>query len=230
MSEAAGSSSASSGDDKKAERMKKLRDLHLRRNEARKQNHQEVVEEDKRNKLPANYEAKRRRVEWEIEDELMRKSATEAGEDYDRQKMLEVGADVAERYDRMKKKKNPDPGFADYEQATARQYNQLVKQIKPNMDEYDRKREGMGEAFYATSNTIIQGMHKDSKQDVDRMVQDLEKQIDKRSKYSRRRMHNDDADIDYINERNMNFNKKLERFYGKYTSEIKQNLERGTAV
>jgi pre-mRNA-splicing factor SYF2 len=43
-------------------------------------------------------------------------------------------------------------------------------------------------------------------------------------------MHNDDADIDYINERNMKFNSKLERFYGEYTTEIKQNLERGTAV
>lgn len=54
--------------------------------------------------------------------------------------------------------------------------------------------------------------------------------VAKREKYSRRRTHNDDADIDYINERNMNFNKKLERFYGQHTAEIKQNLERGTAV
>lgn len=54
--------------------------------------------------------------------------------------------------------------------------------------------------------------------------------IDKRSKYSRRRAYNDDADIDYINERNAKFNKKAERFYGKYAGEIKQNLERGTAV
>ena len=35
---------------------------------------------------------------------------------------------------------------------------------------------------------------------------------------------------DYINERNMKFNQKLERFYGQYTKEIKDNLERGTAV
>lgn len=54
--------------------------------------------------------------------------------------------------------------------------------------------------------------------------------IEKRAKYSRRRAYNDDADIDYINERNAKFNKKAERFYGKYTAEIKQNLERGTAV
>lgn len=54
--------------------------------------------------------------------------------------------------------------------------------------------------------------------------------IEKRQKFSRRRAHDEDADIDYINERNAKFNKKLERFYGKYTAEIKQNLERGTAV
>ena len=54
--------------------------------------------------------------------------------------------------------------------------------------------------------------------------------IEKRAKYSRRRTHDEDADIDFINERNAKFNKKLERFYGTYTAEIKQNLERGTAV
>lgn len=54
--------------------------------------------------------------------------------------------------------------------------------------------------------------------------------ITKRYKFSRRRTHNDEADIDYINERNMNFNKKLERFYGEHTTQIKQNLERGTAI
>lgn len=35
-------------------------------NEARKLNHQEVVEEDKRLKLPANWEAKKARLEWEL--------------------------------------------------------------------------------------------------------------------------------------------------------------------
>ncbi|EEC03571.1 hypothetical protein IscW_ISCW003252 [Ixodes scapularis] len=33
-----------------------------------------------------------------------------------------------------------------------------------------------GEALYPTRDTIIHGLHKDSKEDVDRMVQDLEKQ------------------------------------------------------
>ena len=87
-----------------------------------------------------------------------------------------------------------------------------------------------GEEFFPTSNSLLHGTHVPSTEEIDKMVTDLEKQIEKRDKYSRRRPYNDDADIDYINERNAKFNKKAERFYGKYTAEIKQNLERGTAV
>ena len=44
------------------------------------------------------------------------------------------------------------------------------------------------------------------------MAEDVNKQKEKREKYSRRRRHDPDADIDYINERNMKFNQKLERW------------------
>jgi len=84
-------------------------------------------------------------------------------------------------------------GFSDYAAAQLHQYHRLTKQIKPDVETYERLRE---------------------------------KLIEKRDKYSWRRPYNDDADIDYINERNAKFNKKAERFYGKYTAEIKQNLER----
>ena len=42
-------------------------------NEARKLNHQEVAEEDRKKKLPANWEAMQRRVEWENKEEEARK-------------------------------------------------------------------------------------------------------------------------------------------------------------
>jgi hypothetical protein len=38
-------------------------------------NHQEVVEEDKRNKLPPNWEARKRQAEWVLEDERKRREA-----------------------------------------------------------------------------------------------------------------------------------------------------------
>ena len=54
--------------------------------------------------------------------------------------------------------------------------------------------------------------------------------MDKRRGYSRRREQKAGADVDFINERNMRFNRKIDAAYGKYTTEIKQNLERGTAI
>ncbi|XP_041623452.1 pre-mRNA-splicing factor SYF2-like [Vulpes lagopus] len=152
------------------------------------------------------------------------------GEDYEKVKLLEISAEDAERWERKKRRKNPDLGFSDYAAAQLRQYHRLTKQIKPDMETYERLREKHGEEFFPTSNSLLHGTHVPSTEEVDRMVIDLEKQIEKRDKYSRRRPYNDDADIDYINERNAKFNKKAERFYGKYTAEIKQNLERGTAV
>lgn len=42
-------------------------------NEARKLNHQEVVEEDKRLKLPSNWDAKKARLEWELAEDQKKK-------------------------------------------------------------------------------------------------------------------------------------------------------------
>ncbi|CAL1540920.1 unnamed protein product [Lymnaea stagnalis] len=226
------SSSCSSGvkASGKFAKMNRFRELEMRMNEARKMNHAEVVAEDERKKRPQNFDAKRKRLEWEQEQAEKKKQCVSKGEDFDRVKLLEVGADEAEKWERKKKKKNPDTGFADYEQATFRQYQRLTKQIKTDGTEYEREHEKLGEDFYASADTLGLHQRKDSEEAIDKMVVDLEKQIDKRSKYSRRRTFDEEADIDYINERNMKFNQKLERFYGKYTAEIKQNLERGTAV
>ncbi|XP_041096612.1 pre-mRNA-splicing factor syf2 [Polyodon spathula] len=215
---------------KREDRLRKFRELHFKRNEARKLNHQEVVEEDKRLKLPSNWEAKKARLEWELQVDEKKKECAAKGEDYNRVKLLDISAEDAERWERKKKKRNPDPGFSDYAAAQLRQYQRLTKQIKPDMENYEKQRDECGDEFYPTSNSLLHGSHVPSKEGVDRMVEDVEKQIEKRAKYSRRRAYNDDADIDYINERNAKFNKKAERFYGKYTAEIKQNLERGTAV
>lgn len=89
--------------DKHAERMKRLRELHTKRNEARQQNHKEVVEEDKRNKLPSNWASRKRQAEWIIQDEAARKAAQEKGEDYERMKLLHIDATEAERIARKKK-------------------------------------------------------------------------------------------------------------------------------
>ena len=82
-------------------------------NEARKLNHQAVVEEDRVKTLPANWESKRKRLEWEEAEDEKKRQCAEKGVEYDRAKMLDVQADDAERWDAKKrKKKNPDEGFS----------------------------------------------------------------------------------------------------------------------
>ncbi|XP_037822430.1 pre-mRNA-splicing factor Syf2 [Lucilia sericata] len=217
--------------EKLAERKERLRSLHKLRQEARTHNHQEVVAEDARKKLPNNWEARKRQADWLLADEKAREEAKAEGKDYDRLKLLEVSALDAEKIEKKKKKKNPDLGFSTFEAQTARQYSRLVKNMPArDMEKYEKQKEELGEAFYGGPNTILHGLVKDKPSAINNMVKDLEQQIDRRKKYSRRRIYNDDADVDFINERNSKFNKKLERFYGEHTAEIKQNLERGTAI
>lgn len=73
-------------------------------------------------------------------------------------------------------------------------------------------------------------MSKVPEENIDRMVNELKERDEKRKAFSRRRKFHEDKDIDSINDRNEHFNKKVERAFGKYTLEIKNNLERGTAL
>jgi hypothetical protein len=65
---------------------------------------------------------------------------------------------------------------------------------------------------------------------IDALVDDLARQAAKRTTSSRRRQHYEEDEVSYINDRNKVFNEKIAREFNKYTSEIKNNLERGTAL
>lgn len=224
--------STSSAADKMAERMDRLKKLHDLRNKARVENHKATIDEDERSKLPKNYEAKARQAEWLIQDQKLRQEAAAKGLDYNRVKNMTTTASEADRIDKLKaRKRNPDKGFSDYEAATARQYNRLIQNMGPrDLVKYEQEKEELSTALYGGDNPVLHGIKKDSKDAIDKMAKDVEEQIAKKKKYSRRRTHNDEETIDYINERNARLNRKLERFYGEYTKEIKQNLERGTAL
>ncbi|GAB9464181.1 Pre-mrna-splicing factor syf2 [Globisporangium polare] len=69
-----------------------------------------------------------------------------------------------------------------------------------------------------------------SEENLERMAQELEERIKARKKFSRRRQHYEGEDVDYINDQNRLFNRKAKQAFDKYTVEIRQNLERGTAL
>lgn len=65
---------------------------------------------------------------------------------------------------------------------------------------------------------------------LNRLVADMAKTEEDRHKWSRRRSSHKGDTVDFINDRNEHFNKKIKRSYDKYTVEIRQNIERGTAL
>lgn len=91
--------------EKHKERMERLRNLHKLRNEARTQNHQEVIAEDARLKLPNNWESRKRQADWILAEEKAKKEAEEQGKNYERLKLLEISAVDAERIEKRRRRK-----------------------------------------------------------------------------------------------------------------------------
>ncbi|KAI6107810.1 SYF2-domain-containing protein [Pisolithus croceorrhizus] len=86
------------------------------------------------------------------------------------------------------------------------------------------------DAFYRDANTLLYADNKPSEEAIDRVISKLNRDVDKKAKFSRKRHNEDEGDITYINERNRVFNKKIARYYDKYTAEIRASFERGTAL
>lgn len=77
---------------------------------------------------------------------------------------------------------------------------------------------------------IIKNLETDSEEAKTNLSSDIQKQIQTRSQFSKRRHFSGEEDVTYINQRNYKFNQKISRAYDKYTQETKDSLERGTAL
>ncbi|KDN51843.1 hypothetical protein RSAG8_00392, partial [Rhizoctonia solani AG-8 WAC10335] len=152
---------------------------------------------------------------------------------------------------KARKERRADFQFHDDAHAARRKYKKDLDLIKPDLAAYQAQKEaaiGQGSAIqafssgsssnavtaseqlYRDANTLLYGDNKPSEEAIDRVVGKLNQDIDKRSKFSRKRNNEEEGDITYINERNRVFNKKIARFYDKYTAETRASFERGTAL
>jgi hypothetical protein len=59
---------------------------------------------------------------------------------------------------------------------------------------------------------------------------ELKRRSEKVAKKRKEKMDFEETDVTYINKRNKHFNEKISRNYDKHNAEIRQNLERGTAL
>ncbi|RUS14557.1 hypothetical protein BC937DRAFT_93640 [Endogone sp. FLAS-F59071] len=223
-------------------RFKKLQELKQRRQtEVEEGNRRDRNEEFQRSKINPREEAKVERKRREAEILLARKQAEEAGEDWERKRAWNYSAEAVEKWEERqeKKAKRAENDFTDYGQLAQRKYEKLIDDLKPDLTTYNEHKaaivashsEAEMDAFYGDANAIeLAGANaQPSRQAVDRLVADVNKQIEKRESRSRKRKEVEDG-ISWINERNRVFNQKIARFYDKYTKEIRENFERGTAL
>jgi pre-mRNA-splicing factor SYF2 len=199
--------------------------------------------EFQRSKENPRLEAKSERKKEEALKLLEKQEARDKGEDYERKQFWKYSAESAEAWEKKmaKKAKMANNGFTDYTQLAHKKYLRLMSDFKPDMNSYNEKKlESIERAIrngedpsdvIAMANSLDYASvdDKPSKEAIDRLAAETKKQIEKRETRSRERKEVVD-DISWINEKNRVFNQKIARFYDKYTKEIRENLERGTAL
>jgi pre-mRNA-splicing factor SYF2 len=181
--------------------------------------------------VEAKESMKIKRKRQEAQDLLMEKELNGQGIDVERVKNLKYSIEETEKWNEklMEKEERKDSGFTDFAQVAAKKYRKTIKDFKPNLKEYEEQKTSAG--FYRDANDLQYGTgQKPNRQQLQRLTQEIENQNITRGKFSKRRAYNDNDEVTFINERNMRFNKKVNRAYDKYTTEIKANLERGTAL
>ncbi|CAM8976048.1 unnamed protein product [Rhodiola kirilowii] len=211
-------------------RQRKLFELRLKMNEARKANQTAMVAEKKKMDPPQESRGISKQKWLEDRKKKIGKLLDANGLDMSKAYMLDTQDMAESKY--KKWEKDPAPyGWDVFNQKTLYDaYKKRTKNINIDLDEYNKMKEADPE-FYRDASSLQYGKApKVSEDKVDKMVQELKDRDAKRGSFSRRRKFRDEKDIDSINDRNEHFNKKIERAFGKYTLEIKNNLERGTAL
>ena len=198
----------------KDERSRKLYDLKLKMNQARMLNNKAVIDENERVSNP-QFDRIRKRKEWQEQNDEFMTEIDKKGLTKEKRYLTET-VSKTEKMKKRNKKKITFGWDVFNDEAIYRAYEKRIDKLQ--RDDID------------TSNLNEEDLKKLEKERLDRLVEDIEAQKDKRANFKRRRLHVEEKDIDYINERNKNFNKKLERNFSKYAAENKANIERGSAV
>lgn len=192
-----------------AERLARLHELREKREEASVLNLESTKIEDAELRVNPRTKTRLDRKKMKAEHYLAKQAAEEAGVDLERQNNLNYTIEDTERWQERlaAKEANKDAGFTDFAQLTRRKYEKLTDKLD--------------------SSVVLHRTKEDAKE---AMAKEVEEMQTERNKRSRRRKYDETEDITYINERNARFNKKVARAYDEYTEELRDSLERGTAV
>mmetsp|Transcript_50246 Transcript_50246/g.109212 ORF Transcript_50246/g.109212 Transcript_50246/m.109212 type:complete len:237 (+) Transcript_50246:27-737(+) len=213
---------------------RRLLELKMKLNKARKDNHSALVSEKKRAAEGPEAAKKKAAENYREMRERKKKEAEELGQAPENPLLSET-LEVADNKVRKKRKKEENQaafGWEVFNQDTLLKAHEkrIARSVKVDLEAYERQKKETPDFYRSADNMAYGAAPVADKAKVDNMVLDLVDAMDRRNKFSRRRTHHEEADVDYINDRNAHFNRKIERAFGAFTKEIKENLERGTAL
>eukprot|EP01006_Ploeotia_vitrea_P061255 TRINITY_DN77617_c0_g1_i1.p2 TRINITY_DN77617_c0_g1~~TRINITY_DN77617_c0_g1_i1.p2 ORF type:complete len:258 (-),score=66.71 TRINITY_DN77617_c0_g1_i1:62-799(-) len=217
--------------DTKALRAKRLFELRLKANKARAANKTAVLDEYKREKTgnrpdykKMKQDRKSRKEQFEID-----KADDSLNPDKDYLKVTAAQAADLDKKQRKKDKQAAPYGWAVFNQDTfhSSHKKRINRLHKTHHGELLAASEAQKQEEARTGVADTAGA---SQAGMKRMVEEMEQQQSRRDAFKRRRAVWDEKDVDFINDRNRVYNEKLKRAFDPYTVEIRQNLERGTAL
>ncbi|KAJ2719872.1 pre-mRNA-splicing factor SYF2 [Coemansia sp. Benny D115] len=203
-----------------------LRTLREKLAESSQENKREIYKEHQ--KQHENPGEQRRHERKRREAEILQKRDEYTGKDYERSRFWDYSVERVEKYQEKKRKaeENIERGFTDFAQMNRRKYERDVAKIKPDLAAYERdKAESSKSSLGALGNE-----HKPDAHRVELLAKSVEEQQRKRAKLHKPSIEKEGEDVSYINDRNARFNRRMNRAYDKHTKEIRDSLERGTAL
>ncbi|KAI4196346.1 MAG: hypothetical protein LQ350_006597 [Teloschistes chrysophthalmus] len=245
--------------DKDAERMERFKSLQARAKTSAQRNLKEAAAEAQRQATDPNILSSLSRKQAIASHKLLKADTEAEGEDFERKRAWDWTIEESEKWDKRMAKKEQhreDVAFQDYRQDARKIYKRQLREMKPDMEEYEREKAAAvqkaamnggleivetenGElaavdkngTFYSTADSTDFIENKPQRTAVDRLVNDIKKAEEVRLRKRKERGRGDEeGDVTYINDKNKQFNQKLARFYNKYTAEIRDSFERGTMI
>jgi pre-mRNA-splicing factor SYF2 len=229
---------------KAKERQERFRALQARAKSSAQKNMKEAQLESQRLATDPNLLTALNRKQAIASQKLMKADTEASGEDFERKRAWDWTIEESERWDKRIKKKEAhrdDQAFQDYRQDSRKVYKRQIRDLKPDMEHYEKEKMAAVEraaasggleivetddgelvavdkdgTFYSTADSTGFVENKPEKAAVDRLVADLQKAEDARLRKQRERnQKGEDGDVTYINDKNKQFNQKLARFYNK---------------
>jgi cyclophilin family peptidyl-prolyl cis-trans isomerase len=208
----------------KSEALKRrLRKLKQKVNQARQLNRQAVKDEGERSTVEGSASARKKLAAankegknstWAQQNAKALSIANESG--VDAKHLTEQAADSVYKARLAAERAETQP----------HKYLRDLKSIPRNLPQ-------SSETGISTFNPLQNEVNPDKEREgARRLALEMHKRVEKNTKrlLSVKRKGGDDGDVSYINKRNKIFNEKISRDYDKHTAEIRESLERGSAL